>query len=291
MLRGTLLARAKTIAIWPVRHRLAGSLALLSAVAAGCLGLSAPAAAITTLSQGYHTADSVALGSIVSLTDTSSDRVAAANVDNANGIIGVVIGADSSLLSLTSGGDNQVQVATSGVVQVLVSDINGDIKNGDAITASQVKGVGMKATSNAKVIGIAQADLSGAHGSKETYTDKQHQKHDIVLGEVPVLVNVAYYYKQPEKTLIPSAVQNIANALAGRSVSPLPILISLGIFIITLVVVVSIIYSMIHSSIISVGRNPMSQAAIYRDMLQMSALIVGILSVSVIAIYLILKKF
>jgi hypothetical protein len=108
---------------------------------------------------------------------------------------------------------------------------------------------------------------------------------------VPILVNVAYFYKQPEKTLIPSAVQSIANALAGKAVSAVPILICMGIFLITMIVVASIIYSMIRSSIISVGRNPMSQAAVYRNLTQMSALVVGILTVSTAAIYLILKKF
>jgi hypothetical protein len=58
-----------------------------------------------------------------------------------------------------------------------------------------------------------------------------------------------------------------------------------------LVVVVSIIYAMIRSSIISVGRNPMSQAAVYRDVLQMSALVVGIIGVATVSIYLVLTRF
>jgi hypothetical protein len=40
-----------------------------------------------------------------------------------------------------------------------------------------------------------------------------------------------------------------------------------------------------------VGRNPMSQSAIYRDMLQLSALIVAILGVAMVSIYLILTRF
>jgi len=111
------------------------------------------------------------------------------------------------------------------------------------------------------------------------------------LGTVPVVVNVTYYYAQPDKTLIPAALQNLANALAGKTVDSLPIIISCVIFIITLIVVVSIIYSMIRSSIISVGRNPMAQSAVYRDVIQLSALVLGILAVAVIAIYVILTRF
>jgi hypothetical protein len=102
---------------------------------------------------------------------------------------------------------------------------------------------------------------------------------------------VAYFYKQPDKTIIPQALQNVANALAGKKVNALPILISVGIFFIMLIIVVSIIYSLIHSSIISVGRNPMSQAAVYRNVIQLSGLVIVIIGVSVGAIYMVLTRF
>jgi hypothetical protein len=148
----------------------------------------------------------------------------------------------------------------------------------------------MKATSNAKVVGIAQESFPNNTASQQSYATKGGQKHNVNLGTVPVLLNVAYYYKQPDKTLIPAAVQNIANALAGKTVNSLPILLSIGIFIVTLVIVVSIVYAMIHSSIISVGRNPMSQAAVYRNVIQLSALVVVILGVAVISIYMVLTR-
>jgi hypothetical protein len=181
-------------------------------------------------------------------------------------------------------------VATSGIASVLVSDINGAIVQGDSITASPIKGVGMKATSNAKVIGIAQSNPTNS-ATKQSYTDEQGKKQSVTLGQVSVAVNVTYYYAQPDKTLIPQAIQNLANALAGKQVNALPIIISGVIFIVTIIVVISIIYSMIHSSIISVGRNPMAQSAVYRDVIQLSALVLGILAVAVIAIYVILTRF
>jgi len=48
---------------------------------------------------------------------------------------------------------------------------------------------------------------------------------------------------------------------------------------------------MIRSGIISVGRNPMSQSAIYRDIIQLSVLVLGILTVAIISIYVILTRF
>lgn len=256
------------------------------------VGVFTPAAlALTPISQGYSSSGTLTPGSIVSLKDNSADQVDATTSKNISTLLGVIISSDNSLLSLSNGQANQVQVATSGTVQTLVSDMNGDIKQGDQVTASPIGGIGMKATDSVKVIGIAQADLTKSNSSTHNYTDKSGAKQSVHIGQVPVLVNVAYYYKAPTKTLIPAGVQNIANALAGKNVNPTPILVCMGIFIITLIVVVSIIYSMIRSSIISVGRNPMSQSAIYRDMLQMSALVVGILAVSMVAMYMILTRF
>jgi hypothetical protein len=257
---------------------------------AGFFGvMQATASAETTLSQGFTTTDQTSVGSLVSLQNGTSDHVNMATRSNVNSIIGVVINDGTSLLTVSNSQGSQVQVATSGVVQTLVSNINGDIHQGDEITASPIKGVGMKATDSTKVVGIAQSDLGQGNASQESYTDKSG-KHTVLVGLLPVQVNVSYFYKQPNKTVIPAAIQNIANALAGKNVDALPILLSIGIFLVTLVVVASIIYSMIHGSIISVGRNPMSQSAIYRNLTQMSALVVGILAVAVISIYLVLAK-
>lgn len=261
--------------------------ALLATAMLVALVIPAITHALTTISQGYTTDKTLSLGAIVSLKKDSADRIEAASTSNVDNLFGVVIENESSLLSV-SNAPNQVQVATSGTVPVLVSDINGPIKRGDHITASPIAGVGMKANGNVRVIGIAQNDMSA--GKKTTYKEKNGKEGSANLGEVSALINVAYFFKEPEKTIIPSSIQNVANALAGREVSAVPILISAGIFLVTIIVVSSIIYSMIRNSIISVGRNPMSQGAIYRDLIQISTLVLAILSVGLIAIYLVLTK-
>ena len=262
---------------------------LLAVMVIYSLFLSIYASAKTSISQSYATTDKLSLGSIVSLKNNTTDQVVAASTYNIDSILGVVINNGSSILSLTNGQEDQVQVATSELASVLVSNINGDIVQGDQITASPIKGVGMRATNNTKVIGVAQ-DIPTNSNKQQFYTDSDGKKQSVVLGEVPILVNVSFFFKEPEKTLIPSALQNIANALAGKQVSTLPIVISATIFIITIIVVVSIVFAMVRSSIISVGRNPMSQSAIYRDLIQLSALVLAILSVGMIAIYLVLTK-
>jgi hypothetical protein len=262
--------------------------ALFAAVAVLVVLIPFVASAATTISQGYTTTEDLSLGSIVSLKQNTADQVVAAVASNADSILGVVINSDSSLLSLTNDNKEQVQVATSGTVPVIVSDINGEIHQGDHITASPLKGVGMKATANVRIVGIAQGGMKNP--TKQTYKDKSGKEHSVTLGEVPVIVNVAYFFKEPEKTVVPTALQNIANALAGKTVNTLPIVLSSAVFFIMLIIVSSIVYSMIKSSIISVGRNPMSQSAVYRDLIQLSTLVLAILATGLISIYFILTR-
>ncbi|MBL8160055.1 hypothetical protein JNJ66_06390 [Candidatus Saccharibacteria bacterium] len=260
----------------------------LAALGILSLHLAPIALANTSITQGYNVKEPLPIGSIVSIEKNTTDTVFAASTSNIANLLGVVINPESSLITLSNGQRSQVQVATSGTVPVLISDMNGKIARGDHITASPIPGVGMKATASVMVLGIVQGDAG--NGTVQSYKDKQGKEHKVTLGQVPVLLNVAYYFKEPEKTIIPSAIQNVANALAGKAVSSTPILISAAIFLVTIIVVVSIIYSMIRSSIISVGRNPMSQSAIYRNLLHMSTLVLLILGGGFAAIYLVLTR-
>ncbi len=243
----------------------------------------------TPISRGYLTKEKLALGSLVSLEDNSTDTIVPAFNSNVDNLLGVVISDESSLLSVKNGTAEQVQVATNGTLDVLVSDINGPIVRGDHITASPIGGVGMKASGNVRIVGIAQGELN-MNGVKQTYKDDKGADKTVVLGQVPIIVGVAYFFKEPDKTIIPSALQNLANAVAGKTVETLPILISIAIFVVMIIVVASIIYSMIRSSIISVGRNPMSQSAVYRNLIQLSALVLVILGVGFTAMYLVLTR-
>jgi hypothetical protein len=244
----------------------------------------------TLIAESYIAAEKMPVGAIVSLKKNTTNKVEPASTDNATYLIGAIIDSNSSQLTLSSNESNQVQVATSGVEPVLISDINGPLAVGDPITASPIKGVGMKATDNVKIIGVAQEAFPNGSASKTTAKDKKGQTINLKAGQISAIINVSYYYKQPDKTLIPPAIQNIANALAGKKVNSLPILISIGIFIMAMIVVMSIVYSMIHSSIISVGRNPMSQAAVYRNVIQLSTLVIVIMAAAVGAIFMILAK-
>ena len=266
-------------AFWP-------TLIYLLSLCAIFIGITVPVLAITPVSQSYLTDKTIPLGSLVALDGDSADKIIPADTNSVKNLIGVTIN-DSSPLVLTSGNSNSALVATSGIAPTLVSNLNGEIELGDQITASPIAGVGMKATTNTKIIGVAQSQVSGK--KTETVTADGHEEK-IEVGEIRLLVSVGYHYQEPEKTLIPTALQNIANAMAGKKVDPLPIIISLIIFIVTMIIVISLVYSIVRSSIISVGRNPLAQSAVYRNAIQMSVLVLAIIAVATVAIYLVLTK-
>ena len=270
------------------RHILRSAL-LLFTVTALLLSIIAPTAmAVVTISQSYTVKGDIAVGSLVSLKTNTIDEISLANIQNAGNIFGVVISAENSLLTISGKQGTQVQVATGGTVDMLVSDQNGDIKQGDPITGSPINGVGMKASENVRIVGLAQADAK--KGKAQKYKPKGGEEETVHITTIPVLVNVAYFFKEPEKTLIPTAIQNIANGIAGKKVDSLPILISAGIFLVMLIVVASLVYSMIRASIISIGRNPLSQSSVYRNLIQLSALVLVIASVGFVLIYMVLTR-
>ncbi len=247
------------------------------------------AGAVTTFIAENYTADSqLPANSLASLKSDSTDKVELSNTGNVNTMVGVVIDRSDASISFSSGEKTQVQVAKSGTLDVLVSNINGAIEQGDYITASPINGVGMRATGSTKVIGIAQSDLK--NGVTQKVKDDSGIENEIQVGTATVLVSVSGYIGETENSFIPRPVQEVANTLAGRTVSALPIFLSLGVFLVTLIVVSIIIYSMVRNGIISVGRNPLSSSAIYRNIIQLSALIIGILIAAFILIYFILTR-
>jgi len=244
--------------------------------------------AVSRITESYIIDGNATIGSLVSISTESANKVIAATNETAKNLLGIIVNPEDSALSLTSGKDNSASVATSGTYPVLVSDINGEIEPGDPITASQIEGIGMLASTNTRIVGTAQTAMTSK--SQQTYKDTDGTEKTITIGEVEVLVNVSSFYKESEKTLIPEALQQLANSIAGKKVDPVPIILGAGIFLITLIVVTSIIFSMVKNSIISVGRNPMAQSAVYRNVIQLSTLVLGLLAVGALAIYLILTK-
>lgn len=240
-----------------------------------------------SIAQGFQTDEKEAVtGALMSLKDGSPKNVELSTVENADQLVGVV--GTNTLLEVSSG-EREVQVVTSGLTHALVSDINGDIKTGDKITASPIEGIGMKADSSVQVVGIAQADLSSVKVNARSLKDKDGRQQQVRVGLIPVQVNVTFYAAPDDRaSILPAFLQDFANSIAGREVSPLRVIISTIMMLAAFISIAVLLYASVNSSIISIGRNPLSEGAVRKSLLQVALTTFGILLLTLITVYLIL---
>lgn len=240
------------------------------------------------IAQGFETSETnLKPGALMSLKDDSPNNVELANQDRVDQLVGVI--GENPLITLTDGGQT-VQIVTSGVTTAIVSDINGEVKTGDKITASPIEGAGMKATASNIVVGSAQADLSSVETTTHTVKDADGQEHTVKVGLISVQVNVTFYAAAADKTsFLPSFLQDFANGLAGKEVSPVRVMIAAIIMLLSFLSIAVLLYASVKSSIISIGRNPLSEVSVRKSLLQIGAITIAILLLALITIYLILS--
>lgn len=247
-------------------------------------GLSAASSA--AVAQGFkadETRGAIVSGAIVSFkADSHSVELAAS--DTTDQIAGIV--AKSPLLAITGGGQ-EVQVVISGSTEVLVSDINGDIKAGDKITASPIAGVGMLATSDGRVVGTAKADFDTARAQTKTIADTSGGQHQVHVGAMPLQVGLAYYQNQ-SSSFLPPFLQSLANSIAGRQVSIVRILICLVLLLAALISLSVLVYSSVRSAMVSLGRNPLASGNIRKSLYQVGLVTLAVWGGVLVASYLVL---
>lgn len=241
----------------------------------------------SSIAQGFETDDAgIVSGALVSLKSKEANTVELASAENIDRLLGVA--GQNSLIELSSG-TGTVQVVTTGEAVVLVSDINGDVKTGDKITTSPIAGVGMRALTSTLVIGTAQASLSSVETNTRTVTDKGGTEQTVRIGAVPIQVDKVFYEApEDQNSYVPPVLQDFANNLAGRPVSPIRVLVAGFLILFVFVTVIVLLYSSVRSSIISIGRNPLSEAAVHKSLLQVGLTIFGVMAFAVIVVYLIL---
>jgi len=245
-------------------------------------------AASASISHAYHVSQNIQSGMLMSLDSKRSEYVVPATVSNGSRLIGVASGSDGSLLAINQS-STTVQVATSGEINALVSTVNGPIAVGDEVSVSPFEGVGMKVAPGNRLIGLAQAPLTDQTGNTTTKKvfDKQGKEHQITVGFIPVTIAIGPPTGANSESQ--NALQRLANSLVGHSVSTLRLIFSSIIAIIGMLVLITLVYSSVYGSIISIGRNPLAKYAIFRSLVSVVGMILLMALVVVAVIYLILR--
>jgi hypothetical protein len=237
--------------------------------------------ASATISKKFTIASGQTLvtGMLVCLSTTAQDTVVAATPNNLSSLYGVVIDVSG----------NSAQVATSEVVQTLVSTANGNVAPGDPITASGLAGAGEKAVVSSRIIGFA----AGAFNSKtpgatqETITLIGGKTQQVYIGLMPVVLGVSSYQFADVNGDTSNSVplQKFFDTIAGHSVTPIKVLIAIFVLLVALVIAGVMVGVASRSSLISIGRNPLASPKLLRGLLQAVAVGVAILAAATFGVY------
>lgn len=235
--------------------------------------------------RGFESEQSLERGTIVVIDDDDNDKVMPATLERVDDLYGVVVNPTDAALTI-SGETEQVFVATSGRYRVLVSTQNDSINRGDFVTISSIQGVGMKVDDAIPII-IGRA-LESFDGS-DRVGSSQVGESTVQIGRIDVDVQVAGNpLQRPTEATLPDFLRQAAEFIAQEPVSAERIYAATFIFIVTIVVAGSLMYSGVRNSIISIGRNPLSKKSIVKGMLQVIFFGLIVVVLGLFAVYLIL---
>lgn len=254
--------------------------------------LGATTFAITTsISKGYKTKDTgLVTGMAASLSSESTDQerlVEGATTANADRFVGIITTVDDSLVTF-SGGATDVLVSTEGEVSGFVSDLNGEIKTGDFVSLSPLRGILMKSDDNRenRVVAVALQDSADiSTDTKEISTSQGSKTYKIGKLKLEISQSIVVNATESEKK---SGLVLAGESITGKSVGQAQVLAALVIFAVVLIVEGSIIYGAIHSTVTALGRNPLAKKAVFRQLLQVSWIALVVLVAGFGAIYVIL---
>lgn len=237
--------------------------------------------------QGYGADSSLEKGMLVRLKADDGSKVEPVKAKDAEHIHGVVVDPNDAPFTLSSE-DEKVFVATSGRYEVLVSDQNGTIEAGDYITISGIDGVGMKADDRSEfVIGRA---INGFNGSSGVIGKSKVGEREVVLGRVLTDISIAVnpLYKS-DQAVVPEFLMNTATAIAGKKTSAGRVYLGFFVAVASMIIAGSLLYSGIKSSIVSIGRNPLSKKSITQSMIKVIIVALIIFVAGLGTVYLLLK--
>jgi hypothetical protein len=246
-----------------------------------------------SLTQSYGADTPLQKGMIVGLKKDDLRKVEAINYDQFEAIHGVVIGANDSNVILGRE-DEKIYVAKVGRYMVLVSDQTGDVSPGDYVTVSAVSGIGMKATQNDPVVlgkameAFKSSDKNQVIGTA-TLKDASGKERHINIGHITVDVSIGKNPKLKTDDSLPQMLRRASELIAGKPVAPVRVYMSLVVLVLATMIAGSLIYSAVRSSLIAIGRNPLSKKSIIRGLFQVVLIGLMVFLSGVFGVYLLLK--
>ena len=231
--------------------------------------------------------DNLLHGMAVSLSLESTEQkqlVETLTTSNRERFIGIVTAKEANIITTVKNGDN-VFVSTSGQIEVLTSNINGEIKKGDSLVASPLRGIVMRAdTGDPSPVGYALEDFDYTKSSSEVIKDSQGNSREVSVFSINMEIGAPSSSGDEQKSFL----SLVGESITGKPVSQLQVIAAVLLLFMLLTVEGSIIYGAAHSTIISVGRNPLAKKGIYKQLVQIFIVAGLIMLFGIGGIYLVL---
>lgn len=250
-------------------------------------------ASAQSVTQGYKSDTLLQNGMIVGLDPRDVTKVEPINSGQYNLLHGVVVNPSSSII-LVGNNSTNVYVSTSGRVSVMVNDQNGNINPGDYVALSSVSGIGDKAiVTDPLVLGKSVSAFNATDSAQQigtvTVKDSTGQTSSLHIGYVTIDIAIGKNPLIVTDNSLPSVLSRASNLVAGKIVSPVRVYVSILVLAITAFVSGSLIYGGVRSSMISIGRNPLSKKVITRSLTQVVIVSLLVFLSGVFGVYLLLK--
>ena len=242
--------------------------------------------------QGYNSDEQLERGMLVSLKEGDATKVEASDITNEKRLHGVVVNPNDAPVRL-SDETQKTFVATIGRYEVLVSDENGVIHQGDYVGISKVRGIATKVdTSTSMVIGKALADFDGKTNVLSTTDLKDNAGFAVKVNITRISVDIGIGSNpllKPEQVNLPGFLKKASESIANKAVSPVRVYMSIGIVLASVAIAGSMLYAGVRSSMISIGRNPLSKQSIHKNLTQVIITSFIVFIIGIFGVYLLLK--
>lgn len=260
-----------------------------SFAALAMLSLLAITSSANAISQGFFAEEDLASGTLAALKESGTGTVVVPAELEHNNIAGVIVNKNDTTVAL-SDDENQVQVTTNGIANLYVTDLYGDIKVGDPIGISPIRGVGAKAISNGKIVGVAQTNFDGEQADRTVSVQKADgETEEARVGSVLVAVQIGYYAVSAEDGQKATGLQQLGSSLAGKPISAVKVFVSLIIAVTGSIAAAVILYAGVKSGFTAVGRNPLARLSIFRGLKRISIFSLSIFIIALLVGYAILR--
>ncbi len=217
---------------------------------------------LTTL---YSTKDStIVRGDIVSL---ENHLIVKTTQNNINNIQGIVVNRDKSI----------IYTSKNGVLDVLVSNQNGNIQKGDNISISKIPGIGEKL--NSQGISIGTAEVSFNNSASKNYNG---------VAVEDILVNINVQYINSNQGTFSGILDGIGNPVLHKSLTFTQLIVIVIFTILALYFIISFFLRYTKNTISTIGRNPLGYLNIKEKIFKTIIYSMAIVVIYIILIYFIL---